>query len=67
MRAQIGRFPGVASILVLPDRRSWAVCGGRFSAASQESGFRPAQRSIQYRRVTTGTGELDGATDTDGG
>jgi hypothetical protein len=41
MRAQIGRFSRIASVRVLPDRRSWAVCGGRFRHHSQKPGFGP--------------------------
>jgi hypothetical protein len=67
MRAQIGRFSRVASFRVLPDRRSWTVCGGPFSASIPRTGVRPVHPSIQYRRVTTDTGELDGAKGTDGG
>ena len=64
MPAQIGRFSRVASVGVLPDRGSWALCGGPLSGDHpQEPGFRPAHPAIQYRRVTTRTGELDGAKD----
>ena len=67
MPAQIGRFSRVASVRVLPDRRSWAVCGGPLSGITPKTGLRPAHPAIQYRRGTTRTGELDGAKDTDGG
>jgi hypothetical protein len=68
MSVQIGRFSSVASVRVLlPDRRSWAVCGGPLSAISREAGLRPAHTAIQYRRGTTRTGELDGAKGIDGG
>ena len=67
MPAQIGQFSSVASVRVLPDRRSWAVCGGPLSAISRKAGLRPAHPAIQYRRGTTRTGELDGAKGIDGG
>ena len=67
MSAQIGRFSSVASIRVVPDRRSWAVCGGALSATTPKTGLRPAHPAIQYRRGTTRTGELDGAKEADGG
>jgi hypothetical protein len=67
MPAQIGRFSRVASARVLPNRRSCAVCGNRFSAITPKSGLRPAHTAIQYRRGTSGTGELDGAKDIDRG
>ena len=67
MRAQIGQFSRVASIRVLSDRRSCAVCGGRFSAITGKGEFGPVHSAIQYRRGTSRTGELDGAQETDGG
>jgi hypothetical protein len=39
MRAQIGRFSRVASVPVLPDRRSRAVCGGPFSPTTPRTGL----------------------------
>jgi len=68
MQRQIDRFSRVATVRVLPDRRSWRVCGGPLSASTPRTG--PSARSpraIQYRRATTDTGELDGAKGTDGG
>ena len=67
MQAKIDRFSRVASDRVLPDRRSWILCGGPLSATIQEPGLRPAHPAIQYRRVITRTGELDGAKGFDGG
>ena len=67
MPAQIVRFSGVALIRVLSDRGSCAACGGRFFVTPSQSGLRPAHTAIQYRRVTTRTGELDGAKEADGG
>ena len=67
MQAQIGRFSRVAADGVLLDRRSQAVCGGQFLATAPKARLRPAPTAIQYRRVTTRTGELDGAKGTDGG
>ncbi len=37
MTSQIGRFSRIASVRVLPDRRSWAVCGGRFYAITAKN------------------------------
>jgi hypothetical protein len=67
MAAQIGRFSKVALIRVLPDRGSCAVCSGRLCAITLQSGLRPDQTPIQYRRGTTRTGELDGAKEANGG
>jgi hypothetical protein len=67
MSAQFEQFSTVTSVRVVPDRRSWAVCGGRFSVVSSKTGLRPAQTAIQYRRATTRMGELDGAKGIDGG
>jgi hypothetical protein len=38
MQAQNGRFSRVASVRVLPDRRSWRVCGGPFSPTTPGTG-----------------------------
>jgi len=38
-----------------------------FAISRVNAGVIHAHRSIQYRRATTRTGELDGAKDTDGG
>jgi hypothetical protein len=38
-----------------------------FAISRGNAGVIRARLEIQYRRVTTRTGELDGATDTDGG
>jgi hypothetical protein len=67
MASLIGRFSRVALIRVLADRRSCAICDGRFSVITPKSGLRPDQIAIQYRRGTTRTGELDGAKEVDGG
>ena len=67
MPIQNGRFSSVAAVRVVPDRRSWAVCGGPFFATAAKAGLRPAYTAIQYRRGTTRTGELDGAKEADGG
>jgi hypothetical protein len=68
MQAQIDRFSRAASDRVLPDRRCQAVCSGQFLASTPpKAGLRPGPTAIQYRRVITRTGELDGAKDTDGG
>jgi hypothetical protein len=68
MQGQIERFSRVAAVQVLPDRRSWRVCGGPFSATTLRTGLSArSPRAVQYRRVTTDTGELDGAKGTDGG
>jgi hypothetical protein len=67
MSAQIGRFSGIATVRVLPDRRSWALCVGPFSFITPKTGLQPAHTAIQYRRGTTRTGELDGAKEADGG
>jgi hypothetical protein len=67
MQAQIDQFSRVASHRVLPDRRCQAVCGGQFLATSPKTGFRLAPTAIQYRRVITRTGEVDGAKGTNGG
>ena len=39
MPAQNDRFSRVASLRVLPDRRSWPVCGGPFSATTPRTGL----------------------------
>ena len=44
MPAQIDQFSGVASVRVLPDRGSCAVCGGRFSRIALVRGL-PDRRS----------------------
>ena len=67
MAVQIDRFSRIASVRVLPDRGSCAVCGGPFSAITTKSGLRPAHPAIQYRRGTSRTGELDGAKEANGG
>jgi len=67
MRAQFCRFSSVASVRVLPDRRSCAVCGGPFSTLTPKCGLRPAHPAIKYRRGTSRTGELDGEKDINGG
>ena len=68
MQGQIDRFSRVASVRGLPDRRSWPVCGGPFSATTPRTGLSGrSPRAIQYRRGTTRTGELDGAKEADGG
>jgi hypothetical protein len=67
MPAQNERFSRVALSGVLPDRRSCAVYGGRFSALTRKAELRPARSAIQYRRGTSRTGEKDGAQETDGG
>jgi hypothetical protein len=68
MQAQIDRFSRLASVGVLPDRCSWTLCGGPRSASTPRTGLSArSPRAFQYRRVTTDTGELDGAKGTDGG
>jgi hypothetical protein len=68
MPAQIGRFSRVASVRVLPDRGSCAVCGGPFSAiTTPKAGAKPDYTAIQYRRGTSRTGELDGTKEADCG
>ena len=67
MPAHMGRFSRVALIRVLPDRGSWAICGGPFSVITPKIGLQPAHPAIQYRRGTSRTGELDGAKEADGG
>jgi hypothetical protein len=67
MQEKIDPFSRVTSDRVLPDRHSQAACGGLFSATTPNSGPRPGPSAIQYRRVTTCTGELDGAKGVDGG
>jgi hypothetical protein len=67
MPAQIGRFSRVASVRVIRDRRSCAICGGPFSAITPQKGLRPAHTAIQYRRGTSRTAGVDGATEADGG
>lgn len=57
MSAQIGRCSSVASVRVLLDRRSWAVCGDPFSATTAKAGPRPDHTAIQYRRGTTTNGK----------
>ncbi len=68
MPAQIGLFPRVGMVRVLPDRGAHAFCEGAFSAVTPQSGRRPdPPPPIQYRRGITRTGELDGAKEADGG
>jgi hypothetical protein len=68
MPAQIGLFPRVGAVRVLPDRGSYAFCGGEFSAVTPQSERRPEPPPpIPYRRDITRTGELDGAKEADGG
>jgi rRNA maturation protein Nop10 len=67
MPAQIGRFSRLASVRVLPDRGSCAVCGGPLSSHHPKRGLRPAHPAIQYRRGTSRTGELDGEKEINGG
>jgi hypothetical protein len=67
MPAQIGQFSRVALIRVLPERGCCAVFSGQFRAFTSQSGLRPEQTTIQYRRGTTRTGELDGAKEANGG
>ena len=68
MRAPIPRFLGMRMAGVYPDRRSWTVCGGRFSVkGSSTPGYGPI--TAQSRTVVAHheRGELDGAKDIDGG
>jgi hypothetical protein len=68
MPAQIDQFSRVAVVRVSSDRGSQAFYGGKFSAVTPQSGRRPdPPPPIQYRRGITRTGELDGATEADGG
>ena len=67
MTAQIGQFSKVALIRVLTDRGAWAVCDGLLSGISSQKRTSVPHISIQYRRGTTRTGELDGAKEADGG
>jgi hypothetical protein len=68
MPAQIGLFPPVVAVRILPDCGSSAFCGGPFSASTPQSGLGPDPTlPIQYRRGITRTGELDGAKEADGG
>jgi hypothetical protein len=68
MRVQIGRFSRVASVRVLPDRRSCAFCGGQFSTVTlQKRASARSQRNPLPSPRTTRTGELDGTKEADGG
>jgi len=68
MRAQIGRFCRVASVRVLPDRRSCAFCGGRLSVITlQKRASARLHRNPVPSWRTTPTGELDDAKEVDGG
>jgi hypothetical protein len=64
MAAQISVFPAI-SIRVFPGFETSAAA--LFPSSHPTSGLRPDHTAIQYRRVTTRTGELDGAKDVNGG
>lgn len=68
MPAQIGLFSPVGAVRVLPDRGSYAFCGGEFSALTPQSERRAdPPPPIPYRRGITRTGERDGAKEANGG
>ena len=67
MPAQISRFFRIASVRVLPDRGSCAICGGPFSAITPKAGFGLLIPQSSTVVTTTRTGELDGAKDVDCG
>ncbi len=68
MPARIGRFFRVASVRVLPDRGSCAVCGGPFSAITpkKRAPARSHRNPVPSWHITNGR-ELDGAKEADGG
>ena len=68
MRAPVGRFLGIKTIRVYPDRRPWTVCGGRFSViGSSNLGYGPITAESRTVVAHHERGELDGAKDVDGG
>ena len=68
MQAPIGRFLGIKTIRVYPDRRPWTVCGGRFSVmGSPNPGYGPITALSRTVVAHHERGELDGAKEVNGG